>query len=563
MGGSVWSQTGAGVDSSIGIFAADPVPLTLEPQAFTPQILALIGGTEFFRWNVGMPLGTPTFVTFSFMNQVLGYDSAAARPGFQAFTFDQKMAARSALSGWSQATGITFLEVNNMTDADVLFGMHDFTSTANSGFSGYAYYPSISPSSLMQSSIGGDIWLNSATFSGNSLGSGWGYHVLLHEIGHAIGLKHPFDGTPTLPAGEDNTNNTVMSYTGGAQSGPRLYDVSAAAYLYGTSDYSYFWDWPNSTLTIQGGASSDNILGIHLNDVIIAGGGNDSVLGLSGNDWIFGGADSDILRGGSGNDVLYGDLFASDVGSDNLTGDSGNDILIGGALLDIADGGDGDDWIFGSDGGDMIIGGSGNDVAYGDLFAGEFGTDNIQGGDGADTLIGGAGDDVIYGSTSAGFTNGLDGADWLFGSDGNDQLYGNNGNDTLFGDLFAGESGADLLMGEAGDDWLWGGPGNDILNGGNGSDVYYTGLGMDVIRISFVSEVRNEIVYDFSAGIGGDIVDLRGAYASGLTFATFYANNVRQSGGDTVIDFDGAGSLNELTMLGVARAQIASANFIF
>jgi hypothetical protein len=40
------------------------------------------------------------------------------------------------------------------------------------------------------------------------------YYTVLHEIGHALGLKHSFMGSPVLAANLDNVGNTVMSYTG-------------------------------------------------------------------------------------------------------------------------------------------------------------------------------------------------------------------------------------------------------------------------------------------------------------------------------------------------------------
>src|SRR3546814_17598566 len=64
----------------------------------------------------------------------------------------------------------------------------------------------------------------------------------MHEIGHALGLKHPGDygggEGPYLPAATDHTDNTVMSYTDGSVLYPTSvgpYDTLAVRYLYGYS----------------------------------------------------------------------------------------------------------------------------------------------------------------------------------------------------------------------------------------------------------------------------------------------------------------------------------------
>ena len=42
------------------------------------------------------------------------------------------------------------------------------------------------------------------------------YEVLIYEIGHSLGLKHPFEpdghNTALLETNEDNTTHTAMSY---------------------------------------------------------------------------------------------------------------------------------------------------------------------------------------------------------------------------------------------------------------------------------------------------------------------------------------------------------------
>ena len=78
---------------------------------------------------------------------------------------------------------------------------------------GYSYYPNI------YYEIGSDIFI-SKSYSNPSLIendlTNYDYEVLLHEIGHALGLKHPFESDRsnliTLPLYEDNTKLTAMSY---------------------------------------------------------------------------------------------------------------------------------------------------------------------------------------------------------------------------------------------------------------------------------------------------------------------------------------------------------------
>jgi PKD repeat protein len=62
-----------------------------------------------------------------------------------------------------------------------------------------------------------------------------GYVSLVHEVGHAIGLKHPHEGTALLPAAEDNHSFTVMSHNflGASPGTPMAYDILAAQHLYG------------------------------------------------------------------------------------------------------------------------------------------------------------------------------------------------------------------------------------------------------------------------------------------------------------------------------------------
>ena len=125
----------------------------------------------------------------------------------------------------------------------------------------------------------------------------YAFDTILHEIGHAMGLKHGFEDSPvfgTTPAERQSTSWSIMEYSayvGGPQffspapgSGNRTYmsgDISALQYLYGANfdtnatDTVYTWNVLTGEAFINGvgqGASTTNTAYASIWD----GGGSDS-----------------------------------------------------------------------------------------------------------------------------------------------------------------------------------------------------------------------------------------------------------------------------------------------
>ena len=164
---------------------------------------------------------------------------------------------------------------------------------------------------------------------------------------------------------------------------------------------------------------------------------------------------------------------------------------------------------------------------------------NIAMRDGSDLGLGQGGNDTM---------NGDDGNDTLQGYGGDDKLNGGEGKDTL-----AGGVGNDTLRGGNDNDLLVGGSGDDVINGGANGDDLYGGAGSDTFLRLF--EDFTDTIYDFEAGVGGDVIRIRGS-----AYTAFSQLNLRQVGADVIVDF---GPTGYTELKGVQLADLVSANFAF
>ena len=334
--------------------------LTSQAASFTNGIEALIG-TNPSRWS-------DSTITYSFMNRVPDYYAynAQEQNQFIGFNETQQAAARVALQLYSEVSGLNFVEVSDIgAGGTIRFG------TANmQGKSAHAYLPH-------NSSRAGDVWLNNSSRSNldSSYGS-YGFHTLLHEIGHALGLKHPGNynaggggaPTPYLYPELDTNQYTVMSYKSHPGSfvnpqTPMLYDIAAIQHLYGANhntragNTTYGWDANGAFVqTIWDGGGIDTIDASNqgLSAVINLNPGSFSSIGSQ-------------THGNSSSQASNNLAIAYGVTIENAVGGTGNDTLIGNNINNYLSGSYGNDYIAGYGGYDTLIGGSGYDTfALGD-----------------------------------------------------------------------------------------------------------------------------------------------------------------------------------------------------
>jgi len=420
-------------------------------------------GDAYRRWNTETADGTTT-VTYAFMTSS-STALADGEVGFRAMTDSQKQAVRDVLAMYSAFAEIDFTEVANTSSAQITFGTSDQQGVS----SGVCYSDWDGAGGLLTANVyisntasGGGTPSSESLYKGGS-----GYETLIHEIGHALGLKHPGNynagtgsGTPPyISAVWDNTAYSLMSYVEDpeAQVGmqtPALLDIVATQYLYGTRNTS-------SGQTLSFSNTSE------FQQSILAGSGGDTI--DLGNQT---GASLISLTPGTFSSIgLKSDGTAA---HDNLT-------LAFSATINKAIGGAGNDFIIGNANNDTLSGGAGNDTI-------------VVGGSSA-TLDGGAGSDtaVLWSSrgnftlarTATGYaaidhrasggTVDLTAVESLRFSDQSLTL----ASDSSIGSSYAGGAADDVLEGGAGDDILSAGGGNDSLKPGAGNNFLDGGAGTD------------------------------------------------------------------------------------
>lgn len=416
-------------------------------------------------WNGLDTAGAPVIVTFSFATSLPAYDDTiggftpATLASFTGFTSAEQAQALAALGQWAAASGIVFIEAppgeGDITFANVSFSTTttgsengDYQTAAGIGFYPFGDWSDLTGNSSVgygftsDLSTGGDVFMNSDYINNGTVDLG----TMLHEIGHAIGMKHPdqqvttadgVDHNQVLDPMENSGTVTIMSETGDAanDANPSLFalDTLAAADLYGAagtggvetvsasgvnSVSSWTWDAITQTLTQTAISANETIHGTSVDDIIygydygdsVPSSGTISLFGLDGTNTLYagsgvtrlyGGPDSNTLVGGAGDDSFYVYSEQTTVTDAYTTGN--NTLYASGVNATLPENVDRLD-LFGS--GLSGTGNDQNDSIYGDgtyantLIAGS-GNDYMVGGKGDDTLVAGTGIDTMYGGAGA------------------------------------------------------------------------------------------------------------------------------------------------------------------
>jgi len=178
---------------------------------------------------------TKKIITYSFPVS----SPEASYPNWMPLDDFEKDLVRSALNKISAYVDLTFQEVPY--GGDIQFGMADLSSYEASGITRIFSIGNVLTSAYVFFDRDLRLKRNEKFYSVDDAYTGWGVITIYHEIGHALGLKHPFEGAYILSKKLDSHPYTIMSYTPGRVYLPHFYydgkKITGELRLYSTPSF--------------------------------------------------------------------------------------------------------------------------------------------------------------------------------------------------------------------------------------------------------------------------------------------------------------------------------------